>query len=94
MSDGSFSVSEGISSVRDGIFSVRDDSFSASDIRNSIAEIRILAFLYADCSMIAPMHAAAASDPAVGCSRVCSSVQGTCECDSPISEVRQVWSPV
>ena len=88
MSDGSFSVSEGISSVR-------DDSFSASDSRNSIAEIRILAFLSADCSMIVPMHAAAvASDPAVGGVRVCSSVQGTCECDSPISEVRQVWSPV
>ena len=93
MSDGSFNVTEGISSVRDGIFSVRDDSFSASDIRNSIAEIRITAFLSADCSMIVPMHAAAASDPAGGYSRVCS-VQGTCECDSPISEVRQVWSPV
>ena len=79
--------------VRNSSSIVSGGSFS-SDSSDGTAEIRILAFLSADCSMIVPMHAAAASDPAVGCGRVCSSVQGTCECDSPISEVRQVWSPV
>ena len=79
--------------VRNSSSIVSGGSFS-SDSSDGTAEIRILAFLSADCSMIVPMHAAAASDPAVGGVMVCSSVQGTCECDSPISEVRQVWSPV